>query len=231
MKNNIFLINKPLQWTSFDVVKKIRFLLKKKLSINKLKVGHAGTLDPLATGLLILCTGKMTKKISEIQQLNKTYLATIKLGYYTESFDRETDEIKTKQFKFLTFNEIFKLEKFFIGNQKQVPPKYSAIKINGKRAYKKIRNNEEFTMSPRSISIYSFEIININFPFINIKIICSKGTYIRSLANDIGEYLKCGAYLFDLKRLAIGKYDLDSALNINYFEMMLDEKKENNLHI
>jgi len=220
MNNNIFLINKPLKWTSFDVVKKIRFLLKKKLSLSKLKVGHAGTLDPLATGLLILCTGKMTKKIPLIQQLNKTYLATIKLGYYTESFDREKDEVKVQDFKFLTFNDIFKLEKVFVGNLKQVPPKFSAVKINGKRAYKKARNNEEFTISPRSVFLHSFEVLSINFPFITIKVVCSKGTYIRSLANDIGKHLKCGAYLFDLKRTAIGKYSLDAALKMKFFEAM-----------
>ncbi|MBH75898.1 MAG: tRNA pseudouridine(55) synthase TruB [Flavobacteriales bacterium] len=224
MNNNIFLINKPLKWTSFDVVKKIRFLLKKRLSLSKLKVGHAGTLDPLATGLLILCTGKMTKKIPLIQQLNKTYLATIKLGYYTESFDREKDEIKVKNFKFLTFNDIYKLEKVFVGNLEQVPPKFSAVKINGKRAYKKARNNEEFVISPRPVFLNSFEIVSINFPFITIKVVCSKGTYIRSLANDIGKYLNCGAYLFDLKRTAIGKYKLDTALQMKFFETMLDKK-------
>ena len=218
MNNNIFLINKPLKWTSFDVVKKIRFLIKKKLSLNKLKVGHAGTLDPLATGLLILCTGKMTKKIPLIQQLNKTYLATIKLGYYTESFDREKDEVQVQDFKFLTFNDIYKLEKAFVGNLKQVPPKFSAVKINGKRAYKKARNNEEFTISPRSVFLHSFEVLSINFPFITIKVVCSKGTYIRSLANDIGKHLNCGAYLFDLKRTAIGKYSLDAALQMKFFE-------------
>ena len=224
MNNNIFLINKPLKWTSFDVVKKIRFLLKKKLSLNKLKVGHAGTLDPLATGLLILCTGKMTKKIPLIQKLNKTYLATVKLGYYTESFDREKDEVKVQDFKFLTFNDIYKLEKVFVGNLEQVPPKFSAVKINGKRAYKKARNNEEFTISPRSVFLHSFEVISINFPFITIKVVCSKGTYIRSLANDIGKYLNCGAYLFDLKRTAIGKYSLDAALQMKFFEAMLYKK-------
>jgi len=224
MNNNIFLINKPLKWTSFDVVKKIRFLLKKKLSLNKLKVGHAGTLDPLATGLLILCTGKMTKKIPLIQQLNKTYLATIKLGYYTESFDREKDEVKVQDFKFLTFNDIYKLEKVFVGNLEQVPPKFSAVKINGKRAYKKARNNEEFTISPRSVFLHSFEIISINLPFITIKVECGKGTYIRSLANDIGKYLNCGAYLFDLKRTAIGKYSLDTALQMKFFEAILYKK-------
>jgi len=231
MNNNIFLINKPLKWTSFDVVKKIRFLLKKKLSLNKLKVGHAGTLDPLATGLLILCTGKMTKKIPLIQQLNKTYLATIKLGYYTESFDREKDEVKVQDFKFLTFNDIYKLEKAFVGNLEQVPPKFSAVKINGKRAYTKARNNEEFTISPRTVFLHSFEVLSINFPFITIKVVCGKGTYIRSLANDIGKYLKCGAYLFNLKRTAIGKYNLDSAFHMNYFEMMLDKNEESNLLI
>ena len=224
MNNNIFLINKPLKWTSFDVVKKIRFLIKKKLSLNKLKVGHAGTLDPLATGLLILCTGKMTKKIQLIQQLNKTYLATIKLGYCTESFDREKDEVQVKDFKFLTFNDIYKLEKVFVGNLEQVPPKFSAVKINGKRAYKKARNNEEFTISPRSVFLHSFEVLSIKFPFITIKVVCSKGTYIRSLANDIGKYLNCGAYLFDLKRTAIGKYNLDAAHQMNFFEAMLYKK-------
>ena len=224
MNNNIFLINKPLKWTSFDVVKKIRFLLKKKLSLNKLKVGHAGTLDPLATGLLILCTGKMTKKIPVIQQQNKTYLATIKLGYYTESFDREKDEVQVKDFKFLTLNDIYKLEKVFVGNLEQVPPKFSAVKINGKRAYKKARNNEEFTISPRSVLLHSFEVLSINFPFITIKVVCSKGTYIRSLANDIGKHLNCGAYLFDLKRTAIGKYNLDAAHQMNFFEAMLYKK-------
>ena len=218
MNNNIFLIDKPLKWTSFDVVKKIRFLLKKRLSLRKLKVGHAGTLDPLATGLLILCTGNMTKKIPLIQQLNKTYLATIKLGYYTESFDREKDEVQVQDFKFLTFNDIYKLEKAFVGNLKQVPPKFSAVKINGKRAYKKARNNEEFTISPRSVFLHSFEVLSINFPFITIKVVCSKGTYIRSLANDIGKHLNCGAYLFDLKRTAIGKYSLDAALQMKFFE-------------
>ena len=224
MNNNIFLINKPLKWTSFDVVKKIRFLLKKRLFLSKLKVGHAGTLDPLATGLLVLCTGKMTKKIPLIQQLNKTYLATIKLGYYTESFDREKDEIKVKNFKFLTFNDIYKLEKVFVGNLEQVPPKFSAVKINGKRAYKKARNNEDFVIPPRSVFLNSFEVVCINFPFITIKVECSKGTYIRSLANDIGKYLNCGAYLFNLKRTAIGKYNLDTALQMKFFEMMLDKK-------
>ena len=222
--NLVIPIWKPVKWTSFDVVKKIRFLLKKKLSLNKLKVGHAGTLDPLATGLLILCTGKMTKKIPVIQQQNKTYLATIKLGYYTESFDREKDEVQVKDFKFLTFNDIYKLEKVFVGNLEQVPPKFSAVKINGKRAYKKARNNEEFTISPRSVFLHSFEVLSIKFPFITIKVVCSKGTYIRSLANDIGKYLNCGAYLFDLKRTAIGKYNLDAAHQMNFFEAMLYKK-------
>ena len=160
----------------------------------------------------------MTKKIPVIQQQNKTYLATIKLGYYTESFDREKDEVQVQDFKFLTFNDIYKLEKAFVGNLEQVPPKFSAVKINGKRAYKKARNNEEFTISPRSVFLHSFEVLSINFPFITVKVVCSKGTYIRSLANDIGKHLNCGAYLFDLKRTAIGKYSLDAALQMKFFE-------------
>ena len=138
MKNDIILINKPINWTSFDVVKKIRVLIKKKYNLKKLKVGHAGTLDPLATGLLIVCSGKKTKEISKYQNLKKTYLATIKLGYITESFDRETAEINQKDYKKVPIKKIKNFMKFFLGEQIQIPPKFSAIKVNGKRAYEKL---------------------------------------------------------------------------------------------
>lgn len=222
MKNDIILINKPINWTSFDVVKKIRGLIKKKHSLSKLKVGHAGTLDPLASGLLIICTGKKTKEISEFQNLKKTYLATIKLGYITDSFDRETEEKNKKDYKNISTSKINKISKVFFGEQNQTPPKYSAIKIKGKRAYQKVRNNEKFELDSRLIQIYSFIIKKIDLPYIEFEVICSKGTYIRSLAQDIGTYLGCGSYLFNLKRLAIGSHHLDSAMDLESFKISIE---------
>lgn len=222
MKNDIILIDKPINWTSFDVVKKIRGIIKKKHSLSKLKVGHAGTLDPLASGLLIICTGKKTKKISEFQNLKKTYLATIKLGYITDSFDRETEEKNKKDYKNISMSKINKISKVFFGQQNQIPPKYSAIKIKGKRAYHKVRNNETFELDSRLIQIYSLIIKKIDLPYIEFEVICSKGTYIRSLAQDIGSYLGCGAYLFNLKRLAIGSHHLDLAMDLENFKISID---------
>ena len=222
MTNDIILIDKPIKWTSFDVVKIIRGLIKKKYGLNKLKVGHAGTLDPLASGLLIICTGKKTKELSKFQNLKKTYLATIKLGYCTDSFDRETEEKNKKDYKNISNNQIREISKVFFGRQNQIPPKYSAIKINGKRAYQKARNNEVFKLDSRLVHIYSLIIKKIDLPYVEFEVICSKGTYIRSLAHDIGKYLKCGAYLFNLKRLAIGTHHLDSAKNIEKFKIEID---------
>ena len=223
MNNAIILIDKPVNWTSFDVVKKIRGLIKKKYDLNKLKVGHAGTLDPLASGLLIVCTGSKTKELGQFQNLKKTYLATIKLGFSTDSFDRETDEKNKKDYKHISTDQIKKLSNRFFGLQHQIPPKYSALKINGKRAYQKVRNNEVFKLESRLVHIYSLVIKKIYLPYIDFEVICSKGTYIRSLAHDIGDHLKCGAYLFNLKRLAIGKNHLNSALDLETFKIMLDE--------
>ena len=219
MKNDIILINKPINWTSFDVVKKIRGLIKKKYSLSKLKVGHAGTLDPLASGLLIICTGKKTKEISEFQNLKKTYFATIKLGYITDSFDRETEEKNKRDYENISMKKINKISKVFFGKQNQIPPKYSAIKIKGKRAYQKVRNNETFELDSRLIQIYSLIIKKIDLPYVEFEVVCSKGTYIRSLAQDIGRYLGCGAYLFNLKRLAIGSHHLDSAMDLENFKI------------
>tara|TARA_B100001250_G_scaffold408602_1_gene431306 strand:+ start:625 stop:1302 length:678 start_codon:yes stop_codon:yes gene_type:complete len=219
MLNETILINKPINWTSFDVVKKVRSSIKKKLNIKKIKVGHAGTLDPLATGLLIICIGDKTKTISEIQNLEKKYLAKIKLGFITESFDREKKEIQKSGIENITEEAIFHIKNKFSGAILQTPPKYSAIKIDGVRSYKKMRSNDtDFTLSQRQVHIYSFIIKKITLPYITIEIICSKGTYIRSLANDIGIALGCGAYLFDLIRLEIGNYKLEDALSIDQFE-------------
>ena len=223
MKNDVILINKPMNWTSFDVVKRIRGLLKKKYNLSKLKVGHAGTLDPLASGLLIICTGKKTRDISKYQNLKKKYFATIKLGFCTETYDRESDEEVMSDYKKVSTNKINELSQIFIGKQTQIPPKYSAVKINGKRAYEKARNNEKFKLNSRSIEIYSFVIKKIYFPYIDFEVICSKGTYIRSLAHDIGIFLECGAYLYNLKRTAIGNHDLDLALDLENFEINLDK--------
>jgi len=222
MNNDVILIDKPINWTSFDVVKKIRGLIKKRYNLSKLKVGHAGTLDPLASGLLIICTGKKTKELASFQNLKKTYLATIKLGYCTDSFDRETEEKNKKDYKKISINQINKISKVFLGAQNQTPPKFSALKINGKRAYQKARNNEIFTLDSRLIHIHSLSIKTINLPYVEFEVICSKGTYIRSLADDIGKYLDCGAYLFNLKRLAIGAYHLDSAMGVERFKISLD---------
>ncbi len=219
MLNENILINKPINWTSFDVVKKIRSNIKKKLKIKKLKVGHAGTLDPLASGLLIICTGNKTKTISKIQNLKKKYLAKIKLGFVTESFDREKKEIKISGIQNITEEAIFHIKNKFSGTILQTPPRYSAIKIDGIRSYEKMRRNEkDFTLPKREIHIYSFIIKNITLPYITIEIVCSKGTYIRSLANDIGVTLGCGGYLFDLIRLEIGNYKLEDALSVDEFE-------------
>ena len=219
MLSEIILINKPLNWTSFDVVKKVRCFIKKKSKIKKIKVGHTGTLDPLASGLLILCTGSKTKSISKIQNLNKKYLATIKLGFVTESFDREKKEIKEKDVQNIKEENILKLKDVFSGDILQTPPKYSAIKINGVRSYQKMRKNDkDFVIPKRKIHIYSFVIKSIDLPYITIEVVCSKGTYIRSLANDIGKTLGCGAYLFNLIRLGIGDYNLKDAFSISDFE-------------
>lgn len=219
MLNDTILINKPIHWTSFDVVKKVRSIIRKKHQIKKIKVGHAGTLDPLASGLLIVCVGGHTKRISELQQLKKKYLAKIKIGFITESFDREKVEEKKPGIEKITKKQILQLTTQFSGEILQTPPKYSAIKINGERSYKKMRNNDkDFFLSKRKIHIYSFIIKKINLPYIEIEIVCSKGTYIRSLANDIGLVLGCGAYLFDLKRLSIGNYELNDSFSIDEFE-------------
>ena len=223
MKNDMILINKPMNWTSFDVVKRIRGLIKKKYNLSKLKVGHAGTLDPLASGLLIICTGKKTREIPTYQNLKKKYFATIKLGFCTETYDRESDEEGMGDYTKVSTNKINELSQIFIGKQTQIPPKYSAVKINGKRAYEKARNNEKFKLNSRSIEIYSFVIKKIYFPYIDFEVICSKGTYIRSLAHDIGVFLECGAYLYNLKRTAIGSHDLDLALDLENFEINLDK--------
>ena len=204
----ILLINKPLYWTSFDVVKKVRNTIRVK------KVGHAGTLDPLATGLLILCTGKFTKRIDEIQGQEKEYTGTIRLGEITPSYDRETGVTETRDISHITAEAIKAAAAAFVGTIEQVPPLYSAVQVDGKRAYDLARKGKSAELKPRTITIKTFDITAIEGAEVHFKVICSKGTYIRSLAHDLGQNLGCGAHLSSLVRTRIGNYTLEDALTI-----------------
>ncbi len=213
----VLLFDKDLEWTSFDVVNRVRYILCRKLGIKKLKVGHAGTLDPLATGLVLLCTGKATKKIEELQLGEKEYIATLKLGATTPSFDLETEEDNTYDFSHVTREMVEDAVKRFIGEIDQVPPVFSAVKIKGKRAFDYARNGEEVKLKAKRIVIRMITIEEFNLPELKLKVVCGKGTYIRSLARDIGKELNCGAYLTALKRTRIGSYSLDDAFKVNFF--------------
>lgn len=208
------LVDKPLGWTSFDVVNKIRYALRKSLDVRKIKVGHAGTLDPLATGLLIICTGKFTKKIDEYQALYKVYDGVIKLGAITPSFDAETEEVETFPIGHLTEEAIYNNIPNFVGDIEQYPPMFSAIKVDGQPLYKLARKGEEITLKARPVTIYDFKITNIHLPELDFEVKCSKGTYIRSLANDFGARLNNGAYLTKLRRTYIGEFSLKDAWDL-----------------
>lgn len=218
VEGKVLFINKPLGWTSFDVVNKIRCLIKHTLGIKKLKIGHAGTLDPLATGLLIICTGKFTKKIDEYQAFDKEYKGTFFLGASTPSFDLETEVNQTFDISHITEELIKEAAVKFVGTFHQIPPTYSAKKIDGERAYEYARNGREVTMKSKEINIAEFEITNIKLPNVDFRVKCSKGTYIRSLAKDFGDALNCGAYLSVLSRTKIGEYNLNNAITLEQFE-------------
>lgn len=211
-QGKVLLINKPLRWTSFDVVRKIRYLTKTK------KVGHAGTLDPLATGLLIVCTGKFTKRIKEFMAQEKEYTGTITLGAVTPTYDLESEPQDFKEYDHVTEEELQKETAFFIGQIAQVPPIHSAIKKEGKRVYELARRGEEVILEPRQVAISEFMITKIELPVVYFKVVCSTGTYIRSLANDYGEKLGCGGYLSSLCRTRIGSYLLLDAVSMEEFE-------------
>ena len=217
LSGKLLLIDKPLNWTSFQVVNKIRWLIRNKFSLKKIKVGHAGTLDPLATGLLIICTGKMTKEISKFQVQTKKYTGTFLLGTTTPSYDLETEPNKTFPVDHVTEDLITKSVQKFIGKIKQKPPIFSAIKKNGKRLYESARRGEDVIIEDREIEIFSFNILKIDIPNIDFEVECSKGTYIRSLANDFGEELSSGATLTKLKRTKIGEYSVDKSISIDKF--------------
>lgn len=208
-EGRVWLINKPLRWTSFDVVNKMRYRLKTK------KVGHAGTLDPLATGLLIICSGKMTKRIDEFQAQEKEYTGQFVLGQSTPSFDLETPVSEAQDISFLTEEKIRDATKNFLGAIQQIPPAHSAIWVNGKRAYELARKGKEVELKPREVFIREFEITRIDLPAVNFRVVCSKGTYIRSLARDFGLALGTIAHLSGLCRTRIGDFKLVDALTLD----------------
>ncbi|MEP0113305.1 MAG: tRNA pseudouridine(55) synthase TruB [Reichenbachiella sp.] len=207
----VFLIDKPLEWTSFDVVKKIRGRLKIK------KVGHAGTLDPLATGLLIVCAGKATKNINEYQDLGKTYTGTMVLGKTTPSVDLETEFDSENPFDHITPKQVEESAAQWTGDIMQVPPIFSAIKVDGERVYKMARRKEEVKLKPRPVQVSLFKVDASSLPEVKFKIQCSKGTYIRSLVRDVGEALGCGAYMSELRRTAIGDFEVEDAFVLEDF--------------
>ena len=226
-EGEVLLINKPYDWTSFDVISYIRNQIKRALDIKKIKVGHAGTLDPLATGLLIICTGKFTKKIDEFQAQEKEYTGTFTIGETTPSFDMEKEVDFTFDYSHVNEKLILQTSQKFTGTFEQIPPIFSAIKIGGKRAYEFARNSEEIKISSKTITISEFEITNIQLPLIYFRIVCSKGTYIRALARDFGETMQCGAYLSSLCRTRIGNFELKDALEIETFKSVITEHNNN----
>src|SRR5690554_1591425 len=217
-EGQVILIDKPLEWTSFQAVNKVRWLIRKQFDIKKIKVGHAGTLDPLATGLLIICSGKFTKKIDTYQAQEKEYTGTFTLGATTPSYDLETEIDQTFEISELTSEKIHAATKQFLGEIQQQPPVFSALKKEGKRLYEYARNGEEVAIPTRTVTISEFEITKIDLPKVDFRVVCSKGTYIRSLANDFGKALNNGAHLSALRRTKIGEFSVEKALGISEFE-------------
>ncbi len=222
----VLLIDKPIGWTSFDVVNHLRVLARKHLRIQRLKAGHAGTLDPLATGLLIVCTGKMTKQIQLFQDQDKTYTGTLKLGQTTPSYDLETEVDAVFDIASVTDEDLHKATYLFKGEISQLPPRYSAIKIDGKRAFDYARSKQEVALVPRKVTITRFELIRIEKPEVDFIVECTKGTYIRSLAHDFGKALNNGACLTALRRTRIGNFDVAQAKTIDELRQFFQEEGE-----
>ncbi len=220
-EGEVLLIDKPEGWTSFDVVKKIRGILQHHYRIKKLKVGHAGTLDPAATGLLIICTGKLTKQIDTYQGQEKEYEGSFRLGATTPSLDRETPVEEEFPTEHITKDAVHNTAAHFTGEQQQLPPAYSALKVNGQRAYQKARKGEVIELRPRTVTIHEFDIIDVSFPEVTFRVTCSKGTYIRSLARDMGRALQSGAFLTTLRRIRIGDLTIAQAMTIRELEERL----------
>lgn len=220
----VLYFNKPLTWTSFDLVNKFRYKLSRKLRVKKIKVGHAGTLDPLATGVMIICTGKATKRIDEFQYQTKEYIATLKLGETTPSFDLETTVDGTYPIEHISKEKVEAVLNTFIGTIEQIPPVFSACKVDGKRAYELARKGEEVKLKSKTLVIDEIELLSYELPVIRIRVVCSKGTYIRALTRDIGAALESGAHLVGLKRIRIGEITLDMCMQPEDMDSFLDKE-------
>ena len=245
----VICFDKPYGWTSFDVVARVRGIVRRHLGVKKIKVGHAGTLDPLATGVLIVCTGKATKTIDTLQAKTKEYVATLKLGATTPSFDKETTEDATYPTNHITLPQVEDVLKSFVGTIEQIPPAYSALKVDGERAYKLARKGEEVELKPKTLVIDDIELMSFgyarnenplhtddadasarsaeeNYLQLRIRVVCSKGTYIRALARDIGQALGSGAYLTALRRTRIGDYRIEDCTTVDAFEKQVNELQD-----
>lgn len=222
LEGQLVLIDKPLKWSSFQAVNAIKWAIRKRFQLKKIKVGHAGTLDPLASGLLLICTGKFTKRIHEFQEMPKVYEGVITLGSSTPSYDLETEIDTVFPTDHITHELIYKTKTSFIGKIAQKPPVFSALKKDGKRMYEYAREGKDLEIKARYVEILEFEILTINMPEIHFRIQCSKGTYIRSIAHDFGKALNSGGYLSSLRRTKIGEYNVDNAVTPANFKEMLD---------
>lgn len=226
-EGKLLLFDKPLYWTSFDLVNKVRIMLRSSLGIKKIKVGHAGTLDPLASGLMIICTGKATKKIDEFIGLDKEYVATFHIGETTPSFDLETETDGKYPTDHINIEMVMSALESFLGEQKQIPPLYSAKFIDGKRAYELARKGVTKELKPVTVFFREIELLSFGIPETEIRLLCSKGTYIRSFARDLGIALKSGSYLSSLKRTAIGTFKLKDAYSLEKFNKILEQMQQN----
>jgi tRNA pseudouridine55 synthase len=226
-EGEVLLFDKPLYWTSFDLVNKVRTMIRNTLGIKKIKVGHAGTLDPLASGLMIICTGRATKKINEFCNLDKEYIATIHLGATTPSFDLETETDKYYATDHITEAGVNEVLVGFLGEQKQLPPMYSAKLISGKRAYEFARKGIHKELEPVTVFFREIELLSYGITEIKIRMVCSKGTYIRSFARDFGQALNSGGYLSALERTAIGSFHVSKAFSIEKFGEYIEQMQHN----
>lgn len=226
LNGQLLLIDKPLGWSSFQAVNKLKWAIRKKFNLKKIKIGHAGTLDPLATGLLLICTGKFTKTINDLQGQIKEYTGAITLGGTTPSYDLETEIDRTFSIDHITKEKIQETTQQFIGQIEQIPPIFSALKKDGKRLYEYAREGVKIDIKKRQITILEFEIVNVNMPVVEFRVVCSKGTYIRSLAHDFGKVLNSGAHLTALRRTKIGEYNVNNAIDPVEFEQALLEKND-----
>lgn len=231
LDGEILYFDKPLEWTSFDLVNKVRYMIKRRLGVKKFKIGHAGTLDPLATGVLVVCTGKATKRIEELQYQTKEYVATLRLGATTPSFDLEQEIDAEYPTEHITREMVEDTLKTFLGEIQQIPPVYSAVKVNGKRAYDYARKGNEVELKPKLLVIDEIELLDCQLPYITIRVVCSKGTYIRALARDIGIALKSGAHLTSLRRTRVGDITVENCISLEEFQNMVNEHEQINSDI